>query len=64
MKIELPVSFSKKYRIIEEIGVGGMGAVFRAHHLELDRPAAVKFLTGSIIASEASLKRFAAEGKT
>ena len=64
MKIELPVSFSKKYRIIEEIGVGGMGAVFRAHHLELDRPAAVKFLTGSIIASEASLKRFEAEGKT
>ena len=33
-----------QYRLVEWIGAGGMGDVFRAEHLALGRPAAVKLL--------------------
>ncbi|OJY29100.1 MAG: hypothetical protein BGO98_42665 [Myxococcales bacterium 68-20] len=33
-----------KYRIADLIGRGGMGAVYRATHMELDEPVAIKFL--------------------
>jgi serine/threonine protein kinase len=33
-----------KYTLIEEIGQGGMGVVFRAHHKDLDTDVAVKVL--------------------
>ncbi len=47
----------------EEIGVGGMGRVYKAHHRELGKEAAVKLLTESIFSTRAGLLRFAAEAK-
>ena len=47
----------------EEIGVGGMGRVYKAHHRELGKPAAVKLLTESIFSTRAALLRFASEAK-
>ena len=47
----------------EEIGVGGMGRVYKAHHRELEKPAAVKLLTESIFSTRAALLRFASEAK-
>ena len=36
-----------EYRVVELIGEGGMGRVYRAMHTRLDRVAAVKILTGA-----------------
>ncbi len=37
-------TLSGKYRIEEVVGEGGFGVVYRAHHVDLDRPIAVKCL--------------------
>src|SRR5262245_16775127 len=35
-----------KYRLERIMGEGGMGAVWRAHHLQLDLPVAIKLMRG------------------
>ncbi len=40
------LTLAGKYLIEEQIGEGGMGRVYRATHLELGEPVAVKFLLG------------------
>jgi serine/threonine protein kinase len=52
-----------RYRIISKIGVGGMGEVYRAQDVELDRPVALKFLPGEVAAHQSRLKRFIQEAK-
>ncbi len=42
--------FAGRYRIVAELGSGGMGEVFRAHDLVLDEPVAIKLLTRSSMA--------------
>jgi eukaryotic-like serine/threonine-protein kinase len=46
------------YRIIERIGAGGMGEVYRAHDEHLDREVAIKALPPSTLSDEPSRKRF------
>lgn len=46
------------------IGQGGMGMVFRAKHIELDRDCAVKFLSTHENIVDEALVRFTAEAKT
>ena len=46
------------YRILDKIGSGGMGEVYRARDERLDREVAVKVLSAGILADETARKRF------
>jgi eukaryotic-like serine/threonine-protein kinase len=50
-----------QYRIIEQIGAGGMGVVYRARDERLERDVAVKVLRVATLADEAARKRFRKE---
>jgi eukaryotic-like serine/threonine-protein kinase len=52
-----------RYRLDALLGEGGMGAVFRAHHLAMDRRVAVKLLKPHLTTDEAALNRFAREAR-
>src|SRR5215211_5359886 len=50
-----------KYCVEEQLAAGGMGAVYRARHLLMDRPVAIKFLHQRLVADEAARGRFQTE---
>jgi len=51
------------YRIEAQLGEGGMGVVYRAVDLTLDRPVAVKMLTPELARNTSLKERFQAEAK-
>src|SRR5512140_2318299 len=52
------------YKILEMIGEGGMGAVYRAHDTRLGRDVAVKILTAVTLEDRERLTRFEQEART
>jgi serine/threonine protein kinase/tetratricopeptide (TPR) repeat protein len=52
-----------QYRIVEKIGEGGQGTVYRAVDTTLDRPAVVKVLPPELTDSTSNLVRFEREAK-
>ncbi len=52
-----------KYRLERRIGTGGMGAVYEASDLRLDRVVAVKVMTGRLFGNTSALRRFEREAR-
>ena len=51
----------ERYRLVEQLGRGGMGTVWRAHHIELDVDVAIKLLSQDVDPS--GLRRFKREAR-
>jgi eukaryotic-like serine/threonine-protein kinase len=50
-----------RYEIVQLLGEGGMGAVYKAHDRELDRPVALKLIRPEMASSSSMLARFKQE---
>ena len=59
----LTVFFMGKYKLINLLGRGGMGSVFLAEHVTMNRRVALKVVSRQIGKDRASLERFFAEAR-
>ena len=65
LSLTLPVekTIDGKYRLERRIGQGGMGVVYHATDLRLDRAVAIKILVGALFGSNSAIARFEREAR-
>ncbi len=56
-------TLNEKYCIEERLGIGGMGTVYRARHVLIDRLVAIKVLNQRFVEDDAARARFQREAK-
>jgi serine/threonine-protein kinase len=57
------IVLDERYRLDALLGEGGMGAVYRAHHLQMDRRVAIKLLKPHLTTDDAQVQRFVREAR-
>jgi eukaryotic-like serine/threonine-protein kinase len=57
------LTLDEKYHLEERLGEGGMGTVYRARHLLMDRPVAIKVLHPQFVENEGARTRFQLEAR-
>ncbi|MEA2172498.1 MAG: eukaryotic-like serine/threonine-protein kinase [Blastocatellia bacterium] len=62
--MDVPQIIAGRFRIEREIGTGGMGTVYRATHLGLERPVAVKIIKPEFASDPDVTERFMREART
>ncbi|MEP6703555.1 MAG: protein kinase [Acidobacteriota bacterium] len=66
LTFSLPVerTIENRYRLEKLLGKGGMGAVYEATDTRINRPVAVKILSGAMFGNKDALRRFEREAQT